>query len=176
MHKVHRHTQRHGDPRFQILGLLSEPTNPSLNQATSIRTMDIALGIQFKHGTYSQVFGHTKFWLGLDPTSFRLTVFPFGIQIMYNLPASIPMKFFSPKRLPLTKHLSIMAHNKISIYHRIMTVTPYWKSITMCHNWNSFTQNLLHGITFLSGSSVLISLHHNFNLFFLCFSILETFS
>ena len=88
---------------------------------------------------------------------------------MYNLPASIPMKFFSPKRLPLTKHVSIMAHNKISIYHRIMTVTPYWKSITMCHNWNSFTQNLLHGITFLSGSSVLISLHHNFNLFFMFF-------
>ena len=42
-----------------------------------------------------------------------------------------------------------MAHNKMSINHRIMTVTPYWKPITMCHNWNSFTQNLLHGITFV---------------------------
>ena len=58
-----------------------------------------------------------------------------------------------------------MAHNKMSINHRIMTVTPYWKPITMCHNWNSFTQNLLHGITFVRGLSVLISLHHGLNMF-----------
>ena len=113
----------------------------------------------FKHGPVprpTNIFGHTIVARTLDPASLRLTGWVTVWNTnhgRWNLPRP-QWNFVSPLKEASTQHLSIKAHNKMSINHRIMTVTPYWKPITMCHNRNSFTQRLIHYIAFIKGLSL----------------------